>query len=98
MNSRTKDKEKERETFRHESLQDRESLVAYLEALTNGFRDGTLTFCADDESITLNPEGLIQFDVSASRKRDRLRLALKFTWKDADDSDRPADLRITTEG
>ena len=98
MNSSAKDKDKGKEAFRHESLQDRQSIVAYLEALTEGFREGTLSFASDAGGITLNPEGLIQFELSASRKRDQMRLSLKFSWKDDDETERPGELRISADG
>jgi len=69
--------------FRHESLQDRLSIERYLEALNNGFSTGQLTFSNEDGEIVLKPQGLVNFEVRASRKEDRARLTIKFSWKDS---------------
>ncbi len=70
--------------FRHESLQDRISIEQYLEALNRGFSSGQLKFTNEDGEIELNPRGLVNFEVRASKKQDRARLTLKFSWKDGD--------------
>lgn len=70
--------------FRHESLQDRISIERYLEALNNGFTTGQLRFSNEDGEIVLKPQGLVNFEVRASRKQDRARLTIKFSWKDGD--------------
>ena len=75
--------EKERD-FRHESLQDRISIEQYLEALNSGFSSGQLKFSNEDGEIVLKPRGLVNFEVRASRKQDRAKLTLKFSWKDGE--------------
>ena len=74
-------KDEERD-FRHESLQDRISIEQYLEALNSGFNTGQLKFSNEDGEIVFKPQGLVNFEVRASRKQDRARLTLKFSWKD----------------
>jgi len=71
--------------FNHQSLQDQESITDYLEALAEGFRNGTLKFSDSEGDILMRPHGLIHFEVDASNKRDRVRLSLRFTWKPRDE-------------
>ena len=76
--------------FRHQSLQDPSSLFDYLTALTEGFTKGSLQFRDDSGDITLEPAGLIRFDISAARKSDQQSLTLKFSWRQPDEEDRDA--------
>lgn len=76
-------------SFRHQSLQDAVSLVEYLNALSEGFTKSSLQFRDDTGEITLEPAGLIRFEVNASKKPDQHSLTLRFTWKqhDVDEKD-----------
>lgn len=83
--------------FRHESLQDPQSIVAYLEALTAGIQSGAVALKDPEGEINLSPRGLIQFQVRASKKRDRRRLTLKFSWKEESAEDQSSGA-LTIEG
>ncbi len=74
------------ERFKHESLQDTESILEYLDALRSGFESGQIVFSTKSNEVILEPKGLIQFDLEAKRKGDRRKLILKFNWKEAADS------------
>jgi amphi-Trp domain-containing protein len=76
--------------FRHQSLQDPHSIVEYLTALTEGFTKGSLQFRDDGGEITLEPSGLIRFEVSAAKKSGQHNLTLKFTWKHPDENEKDA--------
>ena len=90
--------ERERE-FEHESLQDRESILAYLKALTEGFESGVLTFSDSTGEISLEPHGLVNFAVKAHKKHNRVNLNLKISWNGdgGTDEDQAAKLRIGSE-
>jgi amphi-Trp domain-containing protein len=86
--------------FEHESLQDRESILAYLRALTEGFENGVLTLSDNTGEIILEPNGLVNFLVKASKKRSRVNLNLKISWNSVGDGagDEPdPKLRISAE-
>jgi amphi-Trp domain-containing protein len=89
-------KEQDRD-FQHESLQDRESILAYLNALAEGFSSGSITFSDKDGEINLSPAGLVNLEVRANRKRDRVSLTVKLSWKDAAEDHGPAKLMIRTD-
>lgn len=70
------------EEFKHESLQDRQSIVKYLNALSEGFENGQLVFANKEKQIIFEPRGLLKLDVKAKRKNDKVKLSLKFSWKE----------------
>jgi len=73
--------------FQHESLQDRRSIVAYLEAVAEGIRTGRLRFSDHEGEILLEPEGLMNFDIRVSKRRERVSLSLHCRWKQQSDAD-----------
>lgn len=75
--------------FKHESLQDKESIAEYLAALRDGFSKGLLTFRKGNEEINLTPSGLIQVDIKARKKANKSSLSVICTWKEK--PDKPAD-------
>ncbi len=76
--------------FRHESLQDSKAIVRYLDALSEGFGKGTLQFRDQEGEIVLEPHGMIRFEVTANRKSGRCSMALKLTWRQAEEEGRDA--------
>lgn len=73
--------DKKKRVFEYDSLQDCESIIRYLKAVTDGFENGTLRLQGNKGEIRLTPQGLIRFEISASQRPDRNRLNLRFTWK-----------------
>jgi amphi-Trp domain-containing protein len=71
--------------FEHESLQDRESIVKYLEALQKGFLNGSLLFCNGKKELVLRPRGMLNFTVKARKKGGRVRVAFEVDWKEPTD-------------
>ncbi|MBI5179729.1 MAG: amphi-Trp domain-containing protein [Nitrospinae bacterium] len=68
--------------FKHESLQDKESIFKYLKAVGEGFKNGRLLLGSRQKNLILEPKGLMKFEVKAKRKGDTIKLALRFDWKD----------------
>lgn len=91
---------KDEREFRHESLQDKNSIVAYLEAVAEGIRNGTLRFSDQDGEIVLEPKGLMNLEVRAKKRRDRVTLQLNCRWKQPETSDKQegGDLKINGNG
>jgi amphi-Trp domain-containing protein len=69
-------------SFKHVSLQDGDSIIAYLEALGGGFKQGALLFSTDNKRLVLKPQGLIKLEVEAKRKDEQMKLTLKFRWNE----------------
>jgi amphi-Trp domain-containing protein len=70
-----------KDSFRHESLQDAETIRDILDALTKGLTKGKLTFSDDNGEIVLRPSGLLNLKVTASREDSRNRVNLRITWQ-----------------
>ncbi|MCU7844839.1 MAG: amphi-Trp domain-containing protein [Candidatus Thiodiazotropha sp. (ex Monitilora ramsayi)] len=70
-----------KKNFRHESLQDRESIQAILKAITQGVAKGKLTLSDEEDEMVLNPDGLLQLKVTATQDTDRHRINLRITWQ-----------------
>ncbi len=67
--------------FKHESVQDRESIVKYLDALSAGFAEGRLSFTLEDKEFVFEPEGLLDFEIKTRRKGDASRISIRISWK-----------------
>lgn len=68
------------DSFKHESLQDCDSIIKYINALGEGFSQGALLFMSDGKRVVLKPQGLVKLEIEAKRKDDQIKLALKFRW------------------
>jgi amphi-Trp domain-containing protein len=68
--------------FEHESVQDTVSVVAYLEAIIGGLREGKLVLRSDERLLYMFPHGLMNLEVKAKRSGPRNKISLKMTWKD----------------
>jgi len=82
------------EKFVFDSLQDSETIKAFLASLTDGFEKGTITLSTNGEAIELKPDGLLNFVVKARKKGAENRLSIKVEWKDAARGKKTADDKL----
>ena len=75
------DRNSRKNEFVHESFQDRESIVRYLNSLVECFGQGRLQLCSGSDEMVIEIPGLVKFDVRAKQKHDRTQVVLKMTWK-----------------
>jgi amphi-Trp domain-containing protein len=73
---------RKKNSFRHESLQNRDSIQTILKALTEGIAKGKVSFSDDDDSISMAPDGLLNLKLSVSQEDNRNRINLRITWED----------------
>lgn len=73
--------------FKHESLQDAQSIVKYLDALGIGFSNGAIRFRSDEREFVLNPQGLVNLSLEAKRRQDEIKLNLKLKWTERTDAE-----------
>ncbi|MCW9036090.1 MAG: amphi-Trp domain-containing protein [Alphaproteobacteria bacterium] len=66
--------------FRHESLQDRDSIKRLLRALTSGIAKGKITLEDEDGAMTMEPNQLVNFKITASQDEDKSSLNFRLTW------------------
>lgn len=67
--------------FEHESIQDNETVGAYLESLIDGFKKGKIVLTADGQQIELHPNNILHFDLSARSKGNKSKLTIKLSWR-----------------
>jgi amphi-Trp domain-containing protein len=70
-----------KKNFRHESLQDRDSIQGLLKAISQGIAKGKLTLSDEDGEMVLQPDGLLQLKVAATQDEERHRINLRITWQ-----------------
>jgi len=68
--------------FSYQSVQDAKTLAAYLRALADGIEQGRLAFERKDSHFVMSPSGLVGFAVEAKAKEGRMKLAVKFAWRE----------------
>ncbi len=76
---------KQHTRFRHESLQDNDSIRDFLKAISSAFAKGELLLEDEDGRLQMTPEGLLRLKVTASQEDDRNRLDIRVTWQNETD-------------
>ena len=85
--------------FKYESTQDADTLRRYLEAITAGFAAGELRLGSREGEVVLHPSGMLGFLVEAKSMGGRMKLHLKFSWReDGGEDDADAGLTIAPGG
>ncbi len=81
-------------SFRHESLQDADTIQDLLKALAKGIAKGRLTFSDEDGEIVMRPEGLLNLKVTATEDEGRHRINIRVTWQAEDDVKQKTPLQV----
>ena len=72
---------RDKNTFRHDSLQDTKSISKVLDSITEGLAKGKLVFSDEDDKIVLNPDGLLELKVTASQEDNRQKVNVRISWQ-----------------
>lgn len=83
--------------FHHESVEDRDSIVKYLQTLCEGFRKQKIEFRSGQEKIVLKPAGLVSVEIKVKTKSNRSKISLKLDWKDRPGTGRSDSLSIQSD-
>jgi len=67
--------------FRHESIQDNQSIQSLLKALANGIKNQEITFSDEDDTLVMNPKGLLDLKVTASQDGNDNRISIRIKWQ-----------------
>ena len=70
----------DKQEFRHDSLQDIETIQDILKSIVKGITKGKLTFSDEDDEIIMEPEGLLNLKITASKDDRRSRFNLRVSW------------------
>ena len=71
----------DKNSFRHDSLQDSKSISKILDSVTKGLAKGKLVFADEDNKIIMKPDGLLELKVTASQEDDRQRVSIRISWQ-----------------
>ena len=71
---------RDKNNFRHESLQHTRTIAELLKAITKGIGKGKLTLSDEEGEIVLHPEGLLNLKVTAEQEEMRHRVNIRITW------------------
>ncbi|MGD2116804.1 MAG: amphi-Trp domain-containing protein [Chromatiales bacterium] len=71
-------------SFRHESLQDADTIQDILKSITKGIAKGKLNFSDEDGEIVMSPEGLLNLKVTATQDESLNRVNIRISWQSED--------------
>ncbi len=66
--------------FEHESLQDKDAIISYLKAITQGFKKGAIEFSDEEEEFMLTPQKLANLKIKADKSKKGQTLNIKISW------------------
>jgi len=75
--------------FRHESVQDQETIARYLDAISEGIKSGRLSFRTNGDELLLEPVGLMDLEVKAKWTEAESKITLRMNW-----SNRPKEVDV----
>ena len=75
---------KSKDSFRHESLQDGQTIQGILQALSEGLAAGKIELSDEEDQMVLKPEGLLHLKLTASQEDNQNRINLRVTWQSRD--------------
>ena len=78
---------KKTDYFEHESLQDRDAVVDYLQALSKAIQKGEILLSDGDEKLLLQPNDLTLMSLKASTTKKSQSLRIKLTWNQKNDDE-----------
>jgi len=70
-----------KKSFRHDSLQDTQSISQILTAINEGLENEKLVFSDEEDEILLNPKGLLQLKVTATQDDNTHSFSFKVSWQ-----------------
>ncbi|PLA74466.1 amphi-Trp domain-containing protein [Hydrogenovibrio sp. SC-1] len=73
--------------FEHESLQDKDAIVSYLKAITQGFKKGAIKLSDEDEDFVLTPQAFANLKIKATQSKKGQTLNIKINWSSDQDED-----------
>lgn len=78
--------ERQKKSFRYQSLQDEKSIQDILKAVSSGIARGKISFSDGDEKIVMRPKGLLDLKLTAQQEGNRNRFNIRISWQTEDDT------------
>ena len=76
---------KKTEYFEHESLQDTDTVVGYLEALIEGLKAGKIEISDEEETQVLSPNHLTMMNIKSRKTKKEQSLRIRLRWTQHED-------------
>jgi amphi-Trp domain-containing protein len=67
-----------------EKLMEISDLVAYLEGLVSGLKEGCLVVQEGEKSLSLTPPSMLAVEIKAKRKKNKSKFAMELSWREPD--------------
>lgn len=77
-----------------EGAMDLGQAISYLKDVLNSLKEGVIRVEAGDDIVMLRPSQAVDFEMSASQKKDREKFSLKLSWKQPKGGIQERDLKI----
>jgi amphi-Trp domain-containing protein len=84
----------EKNRFRHESLQDKDSIQDILNALAKGIAKGELSFSDEDSKLVMQPKDLLNLKLTASENEAHKRIDIRISWYSEDEPLKKTKLKV----
>lgn len=78
---------KKTEYFEHESLQDKEAVINYLNALAEGIAKGEILISDEEDTQILLPQKFTLMNIKAKKSKHEQSLRLKLQWNQLSEDD-----------
>ncbi|HEY9017846.1 amphi-Trp domain-containing protein [Thiomicrospira sp.] len=86
-------------SFKHESLQDKVSVLAYLNLIAQGIEKGQIHLANEDEDVTLNTNGLSRLKIKAKQAKSHQEIRITLAWSGESDpqTNQPPKSEVSTK-
>jgi len=81
--------------FKHESLQDKDTIADLLDTLKTSIAKGKIVLEEDDHQLTLEPKGLLHLKISANQEDGQSRINLRVSWQDENKAPSGKNIKIS---
>ncbi|WP_428354090.1 amphi-Trp domain-containing protein [Methyloprofundus sp.] len=83
-----------KQSFKHESLQDAKSIEKILKSISENIGKGKLKFSDEEDEIEFQPEGLMKLKIRASQEANQQGFNIKVSWQRENDDLKHKTLKI----
>lgn len=81
-------------TFEHESLQDKEAVIHYLNVISEGFASGHIHLANEEDDVTLEPKGLSRLKIKAKQAKNHQEIRITLAWTAEQDGETDEEDRL----
>ena len=71
----------EKKKVKTKGTMQRDKVVSQLEDLVESLKNGSLSVTVGEETLTLSPQEIVEFEMEVSAKKDKEKLSIEINWK-----------------